>query len=102
MPDSKFDSGHVIVPVKTVSGDIHNVAVPQDASLEDFHAALSADPNYLHPFPTAQPTAAGALENSEDFRNQSKAAWDAVNKGGNPFAESGFSVYADGGQNRLR
>jgi hypothetical protein len=57
MPDPTFDSGHVIVPVKTVDGDIHNVAVPQDTSLQDFHAALNADPNYLHEFtrPSQQP-----------------------------------------------
>lgn len=95
-PTPTFDSGHVIVPVKTVDGDVHNVAVPQDTSLQDFHSALSADPNYLHEFPTSAPTAAGALENSDDFRNQSKAAWDAVNQGRNRFAESGFSVYNDG------
>jgi hypothetical protein len=43
----------------------------------------------------------GALENAADFRAQSKAAWDAVNKGGNPYAESGFSVYSDSGASSL-
>jgi hypothetical protein len=99
MPND-FDSGHVIVPVKHPDGNVDQIAVPTDTSLNDFHAALS-DAGYLHAFPTAQPTAAGALENSDDFRNQSKAAWDAVNKGGNPWAESGFSVYGDGGASSL-
>jgi hypothetical protein len=97
MPDPTFDSGHphVVVPVQHPNGQVDQIAVPTDTSLEDLHGALS-DAGYLHSFPTAQPTAAGALENSDDFRNQSKAAWDAVNKGGNPYAESGFSVYSDG------
>jgi hypothetical protein len=99
MPND-FDSGHVIVPVKHPDGNVDQIAVPTDTSLNDFHAAL-ADGGYLHEFPTSQPTAAGALENSEDFRAQSQAAWDAVNKGGNPYAESGFSVYGDGGASSL-
>lgn len=44
---------------------------------------------------------AGALENSDDFRAQSKAAWDVVNKCGNPYAKSGFSVYSDGAASSL-
>jgi hypothetical protein len=100
MPDPNFDSGHphVVLNVKTVDGPIHSVAVPESTSLDDLHAALSADPAYLHEFPTPtpQPTAAGALENSDDFRNQSKAAWDAIHQGANANAESGFSVYKDG------
>ncbi len=102
-----FDSGHVILPVAHPTGDVHNVAVPSDTDLADLHSALG-DSGYHHDLsdisqiaPQKQPTAAGALENSDDFRNQSKAAWDAVNKGGNPFAESGFSVYGDGGASSL-
>jgi hypothetical protein len=90
----------VVVPVQHPNGQVDQIAVPTDTSLEDLHGALS-DAGYLHEFPTAQPTAAGALENTEDFRAQSKAAWDAVNKGGNPYAESGFSVYNDGGASSL-
>jgi hypothetical protein len=89
-----------VVPVQHPNGQVDQIAVPTDTSLEDLQGAL-ADAGYLHPFPTAQPTAAGALENSEDFRNQSKAAWDAVNQGRNPYAESGFSVYSDGGASSL-
>jgi hypothetical protein len=100
-PTPTFDSGHVIVPVKTVSGDLHNVAASPDVSLEDFHAALSADPQYLHELNSAQPTAAGALENSDDFRSQSKSAWDATSQGNSPNTESGFSVYSDGGASSL-
>jgi hypothetical protein len=101
MPND-FDSSHphVVVPVQHPNGQVDQIAVPTDTSLEDLYGAL-ADAGYLHEFPTAQPTAAGALENSDDFRNQSKAAWDTVNKGGNPYAESGFSVYSDGGASSL-
>jgi hypothetical protein len=105
--DPTLDSGHVILPVGHPSGEVHNVAVPADTDLGDLHSALG-DSGYHHDLsdiekiaPQKQPTAAGALENSDDFRNQSKAAWDAVNKGGNPFAESGFSVYNDGGASSL-
>lgn len=96
MPDSnRFDSGHALLPVRAANGDVHDVAIPDGTSLESVHAALSSDPKYLPDFST-KPTAAGALENSDDFRNQSKSAWDAVSKGRNPYAESGFSVYNDG------
>jgi proteasome lid subunit RPN8/RPN11 len=91
---------HVVVPVQHPDGQADQIAVPSDTSLNDLRSALS-DAGYLHPFPTAQPAAAGALVNSGDFRNQSKAAWNAVNKGGNPWAESGFSVYGDGGASSL-
>jgi hypothetical protein len=95
MPDPTFDSGHAIIPVKHPDGNIDRIAVPTDTSLEELHGALS-DAGYMHDFPTPQPTAAGALENSDDFRNQSKAAWDAIHQGANANAESGFSVYKDG------
>jgi hypothetical protein len=102
MPDeTRFDSGHAQLPVRAVNGDIHDVAIPDGTSLESVHAALSNDPKYLPDFSTAKPTAAGALENSEDFRNQSKAAWDAVSQGRAPYTESGFSVYNDGGASPL-
>jgi hypothetical protein len=99
-PTPTFDSGHVIVPVKHPDGAVDQIAVPTDTSLQDLHSALS-DAGYLHDFPTAQPTAAGALENSEDFRSQSKAAWGATSQGNSPNTESGFSVYSDGGASSL-
>jgi hypothetical protein len=104
-----YDSGppHVVLSVAHPNGEIHDVAVPADTDLESLHSALG-DGGYHHDLsdieklaPQKQPTASGALENSDDFRNQSKAAWDAVNKGGNPYTESGFSVYGDGGSSSL-
>ena len=102
---TQYDSGspHVILPVAHPSGEVHNVAVPADTDLDSLHSALG-DSGYHHDLsdiqqiaPQKQPTAAGALENSDDFRNQSKAAWDATSQGNSPNTESGFSVYSDGG-----
>lgn len=94
MPD--FDSGHPTLPISIVhpSGDVHELNLPANTPVADLHNSLS---DYYH----SEPTAAGALENSADFRNQARASWDAVNKGGNPYAESGFSVYNDGGASSL-
>jgi hypothetical protein len=45
MPDSnRFDSGHAILAVRAVNGDVHDVAIPDGTSLESVHAALSSDP----------------------------------------------------------
>jgi hypothetical protein len=43
----------------------------------------------------------GAIENSPEFRRSAADAWKAVNKGGNPAAESGYSVEADGGTSNI-
>jgi len=96
MPENKFDSGHIIVPiVHPETGEVHNIAVPEDTDLADLHSAL-ADSGYAHPAldTQKQPTKEGALEYSDAFR---KAAGNAVaasrNFTGN---ESGFAVDAKG------
>jgi hypothetical protein len=100
---NNFDSGtpHVVIPVLHPSGEVHNLAVPEGTPLSDLHDALN-DAGYATPLANPQPTAAGAIENSDQFRNQSDAAWKAVNKGFNTYAESGFSVGKDGNAGPLR
>ena len=101
MPDpNRFDSGHALLPVRAVNGDVHDVAIPDGTSLESVHSALSNDPKYLPDFST-KPTAAGAVENSAQFRRSASDAWNAVSKGGNAAAESGYSVEADGGTSNI-
>lgn len=91
MANESYDSGHVVIPVVHPSGDVHNIAVPADTSLPDFHEALT---DYYHPLPddTNQPTAAGAVENSEAFRQRAQQAWDKAMNGMKPNVESGFDV----------
>jgi len=70
MSEKTFDSGtpHVVLPIVSAkTGSLDQVAAPEDTSLEELHGALSADPNYMHDFPSAQPTASGAVENSDKF-----------------------------------
>jgi hypothetical protein len=43
------------------------------------------------------PVSWGACENSAEFRRSAADAWKALDKGGSPAAESGYSVGADGG-----
>jgi hypothetical protein len=82
MPENKFDSGHAILPVlHPDSGEVHNIAVPTDTSLSDLHSALAED--YAHPALASakQPTAEGAIENSEDFRAAARKAWGGAGSG---------------------
>src|SRR5262249_2640969 len=83
-------------PVLHPSGDLHKVAVPDDTSLEDFHAALLKD--YSHDTfesQLKQPTAEGAIENSPDFKAAARRAWSGVSYGDLP-QEAGFVVGKDG------
>jgi hypothetical protein len=101
MPEKQFDSGHAVLPIKTVDGDVHNVAIPTDTSLESLHASLSNDPTYLHTdFPTPQPDKNGVLELSPKFRQAAAStviktnAQSAQNSGVG--LEAGFTVGNDG------
>ena len=71
MANETYDSGkgHVVLPVLHPSGDVHDIAVPEDTPIADLHSALAGE--YSHPAIEAhekQPTADGALENSDSFR----------------------------------
>lgn len=101
---NNFDSGnpHVVLPIlHGGSGEIHNLAVPTNTDLGDLHSALNSS-GYAAPLANPQPTAAGAIENSDQFRNQSNAAWKAVDKGFNTYAESGFAIDKYGNASPLR
>lgn len=96
MPEpTKFDSGtpHVVLNVARPNGNTHAIAVPEDTDLADLHSSL-VDSGYR--FPEPQPTAAGAVENSEKFRKAANDAWVST-KSGLDKAEAGFWVGATGG-----
>lgn len=85
---TKWDSGHVIVPVlHPDSGEVHNIAVPEDTDLKDLHSALS-DAGYEHPALNAaidahreQPDPMDSIEHSPDFIASSKRIFDMTNQG---------------------
>jgi hypothetical protein len=93
MPEKTFDSGHAVLPIKTVHGDVHDVAVDTNESLENLHSALSSDPTYLHEdFATPKPDKSGVLELSPDFK---KAALSAMMKtNAQSFQNSGVGLEA--------
>jgi hypothetical protein len=71
---TKFDSGKPIA-VLHPSGEVHQIAVPEGTDSADLHSAL-ANGGYLHyDFLSPQPTAQGALENSDKFRKAAQDAW---------------------------
>lgn len=75
------------------NGSVVQREYPLTAPLADVHADLSSLYHPDDPLSKAsQPTAEGAIENSESFQSQANAAWNAVNRGLNNSAESGFSV----------
>jgi hypothetical protein len=95
--ENRFDSGHVVIPVLHSSGDVHNIAVPEDTPLTDLHSALAKD--YSRPAiegQEKQPAAEGAVENSPLFRATSRKAWDSVTSGMDPTVEAGFDVDKNG------
>jgi hypothetical protein len=103
--ENKFDSGtpHVVVPVLHNSGDIHDIAVPEDTPLADLHSALAKD--YSRPAiegQEKQPTAEGAVENSPLFRATARKAWDESVSGMDPTTESAFEVDKTGGTGPIR
>jgi hypothetical protein len=80
--ENRFDSGHVVIPVLHPSGDVHNIAVPEDTPLADLHSALAQD--YAHPAiegQEKQPTEEGAEENRPAFREAARKAWQAAASG---------------------
>jgi hypothetical protein len=99
MPENKFYSGHVIVPVQHPSGAVDQIAVPTDTSLEDFHGA-PADAGYMHEFPTAQPSAQDVLEKSPKFREAASNAMIKTNaqsmQNSGIGLEAGFTVGNNG------
>jgi len=82
MPNDRFDSGHVVIPVRHPNGETHNIAVPEDTSLSDLHDAL-VDSDYAHTglAPQQQPTAEGAIENSLEFKKNATELWNAAKNG---------------------
>jgi hypothetical protein len=93
---SEYSGATAVIPVRNPeSGDIHTIAVPSDTSLQDLHAALIP---YHHSEVTNafrlegdEPTEAGALENTDAFR---EAARDAIARSGDGQVtrEAGFLV----------
>jgi hypothetical protein len=98
-----FDSGHVIIPVLHPSGEVHNLAAPENTPLADLHDSL-VSAGYVQPKLGSQPlpTAAGAIENSDQFRARSGEAWKAAGQGSYPLTESGFAMDAQGNASPLR
>ncbi len=84
--ETKFEYGnpHVIIPiVHPDSGEVHNIAVPEDTDLGDLHSALS-DAGYEHPgITTAEsgPTEEGTLEESPEFQKATRQIFDSMNHG---------------------
>jgi hypothetical protein len=85
MADDTYDSGHVVIPVLNPSGDIHNIAVPEDTSMADLHDSL-VDSGYAHPaldqqLGQQQPTKDGAIEYSPAFKKLAANMWDRSGRG---------------------
>lgn len=91
-------SQHLNIPVlHPDSGEVHNIAVPENTNIADFHSALS---DYYH-VANPEPTAAGAIENQEYFRAPARDAIAATGYGGggpargNSSKEHGFIIPKD-------
>jgi hypothetical protein len=93
----KYDSGHVIVPVlHPDSGEVHNIAVPEDTNLKDLHSALS-DAGYEHSgITTAEtgPTEEGTIEESPEFQAATRKIFEGMNAGKKK-GESAFYMRPD-------
>lgn len=110
MPNDNFDYSAqktVVVPVMHPSGEVHNIEFPADTPIADFHAALSSA-DYEHPALNAaieaaqkQPTAEGALENSQAFKAAARKAWNSVAEGDLP-QEAGFMVDRNGNPSAIQ
>jgi hypothetical protein len=99
MPN-KIDFGHAIVPVLHHSGEVHDIAVPEDTSLEDLHSSL-IDSDYHLPIPAAQqPTAEGSIEHSPEFKNTAKDAW-VMGELGRKSGEAGTYLDSKGNPGKL-
>jgi hypothetical protein len=98
--ENKYDSGHVILPVlHSGSGEVHNVAVPENTPMPELHDALldsgyhsnwapyrdpKVDPITGRPRPNYGPTKEGVLENSPEFKSSAKAVFEKSGSGRNP------------------
>jgi proteasome lid subunit RPN8/RPN11 len=81
MANEKYDSDHVVIPVRSASGEIHNIAVPGDTPIPDFHEALVNAGYHNDLTQQAQPTAEGAIENSPEFKKAAEQAWQGAGNG---------------------
>jgi len=82
-----------VIPVLHPSGDVHNIAVPVDTPLSDFHDALVGHGygDGWAPYqganvdsfgnPKAGPSKEGVLENDPKFKAAAQAIWDKVGEG---------------------
>jgi hypothetical protein len=87
----KYDSGkpHVVLPVVHAgTNEVHDIAIPESTPLAEVHNAL-LDAGY------GQPTAEGAVENSEDFKAKARQAWEKTSNGQGQ-EEAGFWTGATG------
>ena len=100
MAENKYNSGvaRVVLPVATASGDIHQIAVPPDLPLPDFHDAL-LDAGY-HLGGDQQPSPLGALEMQPKFKEQVARAWESIGNGTHE-SESDFLVNDDGTMSKI-
>lgn len=94
--ENKYDSGHVVLPVlHSGSGEVHNIAVPENTDLGELHDALLDrgyhfnNPPYLganvdaHGRPKAGPSREGVSENSPEFKKAAADVWKAAGEGRN-------------------
>jgi proteasome lid subunit RPN8/RPN11 len=89
MANETYPLKHVVVPVLHPSGNVDQIAVPENTPVADLHDALS---DYYH----EQPSASSAVENSDSFKQAAQEAWKRTAYGQNPLVESGFAVDKNG------
>jgi hypothetical protein len=97
--ENKFDSDHVVVPVAHPSGELHNIAVPEDTNIQEFHSSLLASDYHLLT-PETQPTAEGSIEHSAEFKNTAKNAW-VMGELGRKSGEAGTYLDSKGAPGKL-
>jgi len=100
MPTNNYASANnsVVLPIVHPNGEVHNIAVPEDTPMEDFHSAL-VDSGYAHPTiesKQSQPKADNAVENSAAFREAARKAWEATTGGQDDTTEASFYVDKNG------
>jgi hypothetical protein len=100
---NEYESGHVVIPVYSSTGEMMRVAVPGDTPIPEFHAALE-DHYHQDVFASqAQPTKEGSVEYSSAFRDAANKALGMARleesrrqHGSNAGGEAGFSVNRQG------
>ena len=83
--ENKFDCGHAVIPVHVGNGQVDHIAFPIDTPIPELHSAL------LDHVQSKQPSRNNILENTQSFKDSSKAAWSGVASGLVP-KEAGFNV----------